>query len=56
MQDAQNLRLLEVKQQRASLEHEVETLRATVLPTSAAGNADTGDVAVAVDIECVSLT
>lgn len=34
LQDAQNMRLLEVKQQRANLELEVEALRASMLPTA----------------------
>ena len=52
LQDAQKLRLLEVKQQRASLELEVEALRTTALPTSAGGGADTDEAAVAAEIQC----
>jgi len=50
------MRLLEVKQQRANLELEVEALRASMLPTPASGGAETDDAAVAVDIGCASLT
>lgn len=48
------MKLLSLRQQRASLELEVETLKASVLCTHAAGNAEDDDAADAADVECAA--
>ena len=51
VQDEQHIRLLEVKQQRASLELEVEKLKAAVLPAAATCGAEADAAAIIASIE-----
>ena len=48
------MKLLSLRQQRASLELEVETLKARVLRTPSAGGAEEDNAADAADLECAA--